>query len=86
MEPIEGSETSAIRTKTPENYPKENILHIENSESLNSRIYIYVCVCVCVCLCYVLCAFSMKKRDYLLTEWTGKLKKLSILCLPRTGD
>ena len=28
MEPIEGSETSAIRTKTPGNYPKENILHI----------------------------------------------------------
>ena len=27
MEPIEGSETSAIRTKTPGNYPKENILH-----------------------------------------------------------
>ena len=26
MEPIEGSETSAIRTKTPGNYPKENIL------------------------------------------------------------
>ena len=24
MEPIEGSETSAIRTKTPGNYPKEN--------------------------------------------------------------
>ena len=26
IEPIEGSETSAIRTKTPGNYPKENIL------------------------------------------------------------
>jgi len=26
MELIEGSETSAIRTQTPENYPKENIL------------------------------------------------------------
>jgi hypothetical protein len=26
MEPIEGSETSVIRTKTPGNYPKENIL------------------------------------------------------------
>jgi len=30
MEPIEGYETSAIRTKTPENYPKENILHYKN--------------------------------------------------------
>jgi hypothetical protein len=38
MEPIEGSETSAIRTKTPGNYPKENILHIEHGESLKSRI------------------------------------------------
>jgi len=28
MESIEGSETSAIRTKTPGNYPKENILLI----------------------------------------------------------
>ena len=34
MELIEGSETSAIRTHTPGNYPKENILHIEHGESL----------------------------------------------------
>jgi len=27
MELIEGSETSAIRTQTPGNYQKENILH-----------------------------------------------------------
>jgi len=27
MEPIEGSGTSAFRTQTPGNYPKENILH-----------------------------------------------------------
>jgi len=27
MEPIEGSETSAFRTQTLGNYPKENILH-----------------------------------------------------------
>jgi len=38
MEPIEGSETSTIRTKMPGNYPKENILHIEHGESLKSRI------------------------------------------------
>ena len=36
MELIEGSET-AIRTKTPGNYPKENMLHIEHGESLKSR-------------------------------------------------
>ena len=40
MELIEGSETSAIRTQTPGNYPKENILHIEHSESLKLRIHI----------------------------------------------
>jgi hypothetical protein len=38
MEQIEGSETSAIRTKTPGNYPKENVLHIEHGKSLKSRI------------------------------------------------
>ena len=38
MELIEGSEKSAIRTQTPGNYPKENILHIEHDESLKSRI------------------------------------------------
>jgi len=36
MEPIEGSETSDFRTQTPENYPKENILHKEHGESLKS--------------------------------------------------
>ena len=40
MEPTEGSETSAIRTKTPENYPKENILHTEHGKSLKSRMHI----------------------------------------------
>jgi len=38
MEPIEGSETSAISFVTPGNYPKENILHTGHGESLKSRI------------------------------------------------
>jgi len=37
MELVECSETSAIRTQTPGNYPKENTLHIEHGESLKSR-------------------------------------------------
>jgi len=37
MELIEGSETSAISTVTPGNYPKENILHIEHGVSLKLR-------------------------------------------------
>jgi len=40
MELIEGSETLAIRTQTLGNYPTENILHIEHSESLKSRIQV----------------------------------------------
>jgi hypothetical protein len=37
MEPIEGSETWALKTQTPGKYPKENILHKEHGESLKSR-------------------------------------------------
>jgi len=37
---MDGSETSAIRTKTPGNYPKENILRIEHGEILKSRIQV----------------------------------------------
>jgi len=36
MELIEGSETSAVRTQTPRNYPKENIVH--NFRNLRSQI------------------------------------------------
>ena len=32
------SETSAIRTQTPEKYPKRNNLHLEHGESLKTRI------------------------------------------------
>jgi len=38
MEPIVSSETLAIRTQTPGNYPKRNKLHLEHSESLKTRI------------------------------------------------
>jgi len=37
MELIEGSETSAIRTKTPGNHSKENILHISGYLKYRSR-------------------------------------------------
>jgi len=32
------SETSAIRTQTPGNYPKRNNLHLEHGESLRTRL------------------------------------------------
>ena len=38
MEPIVSSETSAIRTQTPGNYPKRNKLHLEHGESLRTRL------------------------------------------------
>ena len=41
MEPIVSSETSAIRTQTPGNYPKRNTLHLEHGESLKTRIFYY---------------------------------------------
>jgi len=37
MEAIEGSETPAFETQTPGKYPKENILHKEQGESLKLR-------------------------------------------------
>jgi len=37
MEPTVSSETSAIRTQTPGNYPKRNTLHLEHGESLKTR-------------------------------------------------
>jgi len=40
MEPIASSETSAIRTQTPGNYPKRNKLHLEHGESLKTRLIV----------------------------------------------
>ena len=37
MEPILSSETSAIKTQTPGNYPKRNKLHLEHGESLKTK-------------------------------------------------
>ena len=42
MKLIEGSETSAISIVTPGNYPKENILHTEQGESLKSRTFFII--------------------------------------------
>ena len=38
MEPIVSSETSAIRTQTPGNYPKRNKLHLEHGERLKTSL------------------------------------------------
>ena len=44
-EPIEGSETSAIRTKTPGNCPKENILQL-----------LHIIVIIIIIICFALYA------------------------------
>ena len=36
MEPIRSSETSAIKTQTPGNYPKRNVLQLKHGESLKT--------------------------------------------------
>jgi len=46
MEPIVSSETSAIRTQTPGNYPKRNNLHLEHGESLRTKFTIFVIGCL----------------------------------------
>ena len=42
MEPMVSSETSAIRTQTPGNYPKRNRLHLEHGESLKTKKYLRI--------------------------------------------
>jgi len=37
MDPIVSSETSAIKSQTPGNYPKRNKLHLQHGESLRTR-------------------------------------------------
>jgi len=37
MEPIVSSETSAIKSQTPGNYPKRNKLHLQHGESLRTK-------------------------------------------------
>jgi len=37
MEPMVSSETSAIKSQTPGNYPKRNKLHLQHGESLKRR-------------------------------------------------
>ena len=43
MEPTVSSETSAVRTQAPGNYPKRNKLYLEHGESLKTKKSIDVC-------------------------------------------
>jgi len=53
MEPIVSSETSAIRTQTPGNYPKRNKLHLEHGESLKTRYYYYYYCTINKCTVFI---------------------------------
>jgi len=65
IEPIEGSETSAILNQTPGNYPKGNLLYSVNGESLKSRItclvYYYV-ILYFYCRCFTLMPYSLQQH------------------------
>ena len=64
MEPIVSSETSAIRTQTPGNYPKRNNLHLEHGESLRTRL-------IEIGLCYL---YVMYRYFWLLDKQAAKCK------------
>ena len=70
MEPIMSSETSAIRTQTPGNYPKRNNLHLEHGESLRTRLLDFIDVTyfsmLAACLTFVLCVMTSLRCDLLL--------------------
>ena len=52
MEPIRSSETSAIKTHTPGNYPKRNILQLKHGESLKTRATITFVISVRLPFCW----------------------------------
>ena len=47
MEPIVSSETSAIKSQTPGNYPKRNKLHLQHGESLRTTYVNIIAIEVC---------------------------------------
>jgi len=73
MEPIVSSETSAIRTQTPGNYPKSNKLNLEHGESLKTRLITVLSIYVFI--------FSTCQRVAQFSRNLG-----SILCLWRASQ
>jgi len=78
MELIEGSETLAIRTQMPGNYPKENILHIEHGKSLKSRYKNAKCVTF---VNYGICKELKEKQFFILYSVVSRMSKFVALCL-----
>ena len=73
MEPLEGSETSASRTQTPGNYPKENMLYIDNV--FND--------CLTLLLRKLLSQFYCKAKFVM---WDPTKKNVNIVCLTYDCD
>jgi len=66
MEPIVSSETSAIRTQTPGNYPKRNNLHLEHGESLRTRYVVF--------FFFISVSVTWKHNQKSFNDKTGQLK------------
>jgi len=58
MEPIVGSETSAIINQTPGNYPKGNLLYSVHGESLKSGSF-HLFTYSCIIWFHLLCRFIL---------------------------
>jgi len=73
MEPTVSSETSAIRTQTPENYPKRNKLHLEHGESLKTRSMLE-----CLYICHT--TDKVQEKKIVSVCYTASSKPYSVEC------
>ena len=80
MELTEGSETSAIRSQTPGNYPKKNILHIEHGESLKSRTYTCIYIYIYTRIYKILTVNIFYFLNYNLSVGLGNSKIVRYVC------
>jgi len=71
MEPMEGSETSAFRTQTPGNYPKENLLQCLTD--FQSFVSLTVCQHK---LHWNKCSYKHKKNAYVYVQDVDKVSNV----------
>ena len=79
MEPIVSSETSAIKSQTPGNYPKRNKLHLQHGESLKRRQRSFVLVMTSDLLCGLRSFGKFSYASYLFKVINFKLIIIYIL-------
>jgi len=95
MEPIEGSETSAIINQTPGNYPKGNLLYSVHGESLKSRRLMFAAPYRKICIkqlnktfygsdfIYTCCSVLQQFIWFTWTENTNSLSEYQFVDIPR---